>query len=463
MLEDLLAGKKSLFETGVHTELRAQENRNRRVVLVQGNMTANSRSEVSGVSARAYKNGVYGFSSSAEYSEEKAEAVLRAATENAIFMDRRVNKGKGSFPIILPGYVKINRNIVDTEQKRIIDKCKEIDEYIVKNCPSLTSRSVIYSEDSMDKILYTSDGNDGHTTLPRCYIYVFMNAETKDGKPIETFKAVGGYGSFDDNFSEGKMEAIYEELDNLYKVTMEKTEGVYPEAGYKDVILGGMMTGMLSHEAVGHTVEADLVLGGSVAGPALNKMVASEKVSLVDFAHTAFGKTTPLPIYLDDEGTPAEDAVIIKDGKLVGFMNNRESAEHFGMKPTGNARAWEFSDEPLIRMRNTSILPGTDKLEEMIDSVKDGYYLLESNNGQADLTGEFMFGVCVGYEIKNGKLGRPLLDTTVSGVAFDMLKTVDMVSDEVIWSSSGFCGKKQMIPVGMGGPALRCKIMMGGR
>lgn len=223
------------------------------------------------------------------------------------------------------------------------------------------------------------------------------------------------------------------------------------------------MAGMLSHEAVGHTVEADLVLGGSVASSALNKRVASEKVSLVDFAHTAFGNQAPLPVYLDDEGVPAEDVVLIKDGILVGYMNNRESAEHFGMKPSGNARAYSFSGEPLIRMRNTSILPGTDKLEDMIASVDDGYYLLQSQNGQADLTGEFMFGVSMGYEIKKGKIGRALLDTTVTGVAFDMLKTVDMVSDKVIWSSSGYCGKKQPMPVGMGGPALRCKIMMGGR
>ena len=74
-----------------------------------------------------------------------------------------------------------------------------------------------------------------------------------------------------------------------------------------------------------------------------------------------------------------------------------------------------------------------------------------------------MFGISMGYEIKHGKLGRAILDTTISGVAFDMLKTVDMVSDSVTWASSGFCGKKQIMPVGMGGPALRCKVMIGGR
>ena len=118
--------------------------------------------------------------------------------------------------------------------------------------------------------------------------------------------------------------------------------------------------------------------------------------------------------------------------------------------------------DPIIRMRNTTILPGQDKLEEMIASVDDGYYLLETNNGQADLTGEFMFGVTFGYEIKKGKLGRAILDTTVSGMAFDMLKTVDMISDDVYWCTSGMCGKGQPMMVAMGGPELRCKIMLGG-
>ena len=166
---------------------------------------------------------------------------------------------------------------------------------------------------------------------------------------------------------------------------------------------------------------------------------------------------------MDDEGTLARDAKIIENGILTGYMHSRESAQRFGMEPCGNARAWLFSDEPLIRMRNTAIHPGKDKLEDMIASVDEGYYLISTNNGQADTTGEFMFGITMGYEIKNGKLGRALLDTTISGVAFEMLKTVDMVSDKVEWESSGFCGKKQPMPVGLGGPALRCKVMIGGR
>jgi len=144
-------------------------------------------------------------------------------------------------------------------------------------------------------------------------------------------------------------------------------------------------------------------------------------------------------------------------------MHNKESARHLGFLPTGNARAYQFSDEPLIRMRNTAILPGTDTLDDIIASIDDGYYLIRPSNGQADSTSEFMFGVTLGYEIKNGKIGKAMRDTTISGVAFDMLKTVTMVSPDMKWLSSGMCGKKQPIPVGMGGPAIKCKVTIGGR
>jgi TldD protein len=268
-------------------------------------------------------------------------------------------------------------------------------------------------------------------------------------------------GDFAASFADPR--SLFAGVDALYERLMEKREGVYAQAGMKTVVLGGDLCGMLAHEAVGHTVEADLVLGGSVAGPNLGKPVASELVSLTDFANTWNGEILPQPVWVDDEGTPAKDAKIIENGVLVGYMNNRETAQHFGMTPWGNARAYSFSDEPLIRMRNTAVLPGKDKLADIIASVEDGYYLLDTNNGQADTTGEFMFGVCMGYEIKKGKLGRAILDTTITGVAFDMLKTVDMVSDTMTWGSSGFCGKKQPMPTGLGGPALRCRVMVGGR
>ncbi len=461
MLTDILKSKKSLFADGVQTVLRGQENRSRAVVFLQGNLVNNVRAETRGINARVCKNGVYGFSSMADYSSEAADAVLAAATENALFLNTHAPKAMPMAKSYGQGIIPTGKEIVDFEQKRIIETCKQVDDYVTKTYPDLASRKIIYTEDSMDKVIYTSDAHDCHVTNPRCYIYVMLDSVTKDGIPIELFKAFGGFGSFEDYFSDTKW--MYPAIDALYKRLMDKKEGVYAQAGYKTVVLGSDLAGMLAHEAVGHTVEADLVLGGSIAGKMLNQRVASDLVTMVDFAHTALGGRAPLPVYMDDEGTKAEDALLIENGILKGYMHNRESAEHFGVAPQGNARAWAFSDEPLIRMRNTTVLPGKDKLEDMIASVDDGYYLVSTGNGQADLTGEFMFGINMGYEIKHGKLGKAILDTTVTGIAFDMLKTVDMVSDNITWSSSGFCGKKQRMPVGMGGPEMRCKIMIGGR
>lgn len=461
MLQDIISTKRELFADGVQTVLRGHENRNRAVVLLKGNLVHNVRSESRGINARVNRGGTYGFASIAEYTPEAAERVIKAATKNAEFLSKHSGRN-----LVLPASIgretlPLNNQIIDVEQARIIELCQKIDAHIAEKYPDLTSRQIVYTEDSQDRIIYTSDACNGHLVTPRCFIYVQMNSESKEGVPVELFEVFGGFGSIEDHFSD--VEKMYPKIDRLYHRLMDKKEGIYAEAGYKTVVLGGLMGGMLAHEAVGHTVEADLVRGGSVAGPNLGKKVASDLVTMVDFAHTYDGKPAPLPVFMDDEGTKAEDDVLIKDGILTGYMNDRETAAEYGMTPTGNARGWTFADEPIIRMRNTCILPGKNTEDELISSVDDGYYLIQSGNGQADLTGEFMFGVTCGYEIKNGKLGRALLDTTVTGVAFDMLKTVDMVSNEVEWSSSGFCGKKQPMAVGMGGPNMRCKIMIGGR
>ena len=461
MLQDIITEQKALFADGVHTVVRGHENRIRRVSLLKGSLVGNVRSETRGVSARVCRGGVYGFASAAGYTPEDVKTVLKAASDNAAFLDLHAGKHLPPFPSAGGGVIPVMHPITDTPQAEIIEACRTVDAYIESHYPDLKSRSVTYYEDSQDKIICTSDAWDGHVTYPRCYLYITLSAESEQGTPVELFRALGGLGSFRERFSD--LSWIYPEIETLYRNLMNKREGVYAQAGMKTVVIDGMLGGMLAHEAVGHTVEADLVLGGSVAGPNLNRRVASDLISLVDYAHTAFGETAPLPVYLDDEGTKAEDAVLIRDGILTGYMNSRETAAHFGVSPAGNARAWDFSDEPLIRMRNTCILPGKDKLEDMIASVDDGYYLIETGNGQADLTGEFMFGINMGYEIKKGKLGKAILDTTVTGIAFDMLKTADMVSDSVVWSSSGFCGKKQRMPVGMGGPAIRCRLMIGGR
>ena len=460
MLQNLLTPHKGSFKN--YTELRAQVNSTQSVVLVAGNMVANSQDTEGGVSARVYKGGTFGFASGATYTAEGVKNVLSAATDNAIFMDAHAKKGDPPLPNTASG----NKTLAippraTTGQNVLIDFAKAMDALILEKYKNLSSRTVVSNCLNIEKLLVVSDGSDNHFYQPRSMVYVMMTADTPDGIPVELYAPLGGLGHFDELF---KCPTKYaKEVDALYEALMKKREGIFTKAGYTQCILGPKMAGMLAHEAIGHTVEADCVINGSVASYNLNKQVASELVSMVDFAHTYEGKPAALPVYVDDEGVATEDAVLIDKGVLTGYMHNRDSARQLGMKPQGNARAFTFSDEPLIRMRNTAILPGKDKLDNLIASVEDGYYLVDTGNGQADSTGEFMFSVDEGYEIKNGKIGKALRETTVSGMAFEMLKTVDMISDDMYWDVSGFCGKKQPMTCGMGGPALRCMINVGGK
>ena len=158
----------------------------------------------------------------------------------------------------------------------------------------------------------------------------------------------------------------------------------------------------------------------------------------------------------------ARAVVMIDRGRLNHFMHSRETAARMGQAPTGNARAYNPGDEPLVRMRNTVILPGRSTNESMIEGVDDGYLLLKTGNGQADTTTEFMFGVTLGYQIRGGKLGRAIRDTTVSGSAIKVLQSVDAVGNDMYWTCSGYCGKKQPMVVSVGGPSLRARAHLGG-
>lgn len=443
-------------------ELRYQENRDIRLAMLNGDLIMNSQESVRGISARAFAGGYWGFSSHSRPTLESAKKAIEEASRNAQFLGSRQKK---SAHLASGKSLNFEKSFASRQPKQSmafwIDLMKGIDARIKSKYPDLKARMVRLMALDMEKQFFTSEGAEAHTLVPRAHLMVSMTKDSDNG-PVSHYDVTGGLGQLEDRF-QSSPETWNDWLEALYQQVSEKAKGVIPESGTHDVILNSDLAGILAHEAVGHTVESDIVLGGSVAKDYLGKPVASSLVNLVDFAHTARGEICPQPIFVDDEGTEAQDTVIIENGILKTFMNNKETAAHFSQTATGHARAFKFSDEPLIRMRNTAILPGKSKLDEMIASIDKGYYLMNPANGQADTTGEFMFGVGFGYEIKNGKLGRPLRDTTISGVAFEMLKSVTMISDEFEWESSGYCGKKQPMPVGMGGPSIKSRLHIGGQ
>lgn len=444
-----------------YTELRLQENRTGRVSLINGNLTGNEESCLYGFSARAYKNGYWGFSASPGAASASAKKTIEEAVSNSAFLAARAGGKFGPLPGEKARFVSdLSTTRPRKTRREIVEFVRELDAHIAGRYKKLRSRHIFLNALDIEKKFLNSDGAAFYSFLPRTTVMINLSVETRKGS-ADFYETWGGRGQFEDVFS--RPGDFFEKLESQYEHLLKKAEGVFSTAGTKECILAPELAGVLAHEAIGHTTEADLVLGGSVAGSLLNRQVSSRLVTLVDYAHTFKGQTCQTPVYVDDEGTKAEDVIIIEKGVLKSYMHNKESAKHFKVKPTGNARAFSFSDEPVIRMRNTAIVPGISKLEDMIASVKDGYYMMRRGNGQADLTSEFMFSVTLGYEIRNGRLGRAIKETTVSGVAYDVLKTVSMVSDDMYWRTFGFCGKSQPMLLSMGGPAIKCRVNVGGR
>ena len=337
---------------------------------------------------------------------------------------------------------------------------RETEEKLRKTSKQVESSSCQYSEVFEEKIILTTDGADCHLRLVRPEFR--LSAFAADGaKRTRGHESTGATGGWDCLFRNHSVESLIDET-GKNAVNLLKAEA--PAGGKTKVILSPAMVGLLSHEAIGHTVEADFVLAGSVAAQQLNQSVASELVTLADSGHSEFNEGAGGTLPVDDEGVKTRRVDIIKNGKLVSYLHNRETAAHFGVEPGGNARAWEFSDEPLIRMRNTFVQPGKSEVEEMISGIQDGFFIDGAEGGQADATGEFMFGASKVRKIRNGKLAENVQRVTVAGQAFEVLKTVDAVSRDFRWDlGAGHCGKGQPAKVDAGGPYLRCELIVGGQ
>ncbi|MEX0943799.1 MAG: TldD/PmbA family protein [Pseudomonadales bacterium] len=443
-----------------YSETRQHEVRKTRIVMIDGNLTSNAETTEGGTSARVFNNGYWGFASVPAMDQASANRVAKKAAENATAMGQFGHQPRLDLPQDNHRGEHGYNGRPPLSQTKCIELLESLNAYCRNKFPDIKSASFMLHEETHSKRFATSTGSAGLSSINRAICYLTLTMEDQHGEPIELTEPVSGKGNLADlNLS---LETLTPRLEQLRQHLQAKRVAVPPKGGTHTIVLSPELTGMLAHEAMGHPCEADMVLGGSVTGKLVSQQVASPLVTMIDFAHSYNGEELMIPVYADDEGTTARDAVLIENGILKNFMTSRETAARLGIPSTGNARAYNYNDEPLVRMRNTAILPGTSKLEDMIADVEDGYFLMRTGNGQADSTSEFMFGIDLAYEIKNGKLGNAIRNTTVSGTAIDMLKTVDAVSDDMYWECNGYCGKKQLMVVSSGGPALRVKAHLGG-
>jgi len=224
--------------------------------------------------------------------------------------------------------------------------------------------------------------------------------------------------------------------------------------------LSPQITAALIHETIGHLAEADFALACAHQSPFLKLPSLSKKITVVDYAHTAFGKDCPLPVYTDDEGTSANDVCVIKEGQRASCMTNLYTAEALALPLTGNARAISQKDEPMVRMRNTALLPWHDNPLEILSSIQDGYYLAEPGNCYGDVNGDFCCEIKKGFRIRNGQLCESISDYMIWGKAADFLQSISMVGNDFAWFVDE-CTKWQTIQVAQGAPTIKASFNIG--
>jgi TldD protein len=253
---------------------------------------------------------------------------------------------------------------------------------------------------------------------------------------------------------------------NIVKTSIKRAQyslsGVDCPRGVFPVVLAPGMGAVIFHEACGHGMEADLANKGSNFNGKLGKPVAAKEITLVDDGTLPF---MPGSFAFDDEGTPSQRTVMIKDGILVNYLCDLVWGKKMGLESTGSGRRESFRFPPIPRMRNTFIENGTLSHDDIIANTKRGVYIVMTAGGQVDvISGKFMMGAAEAHLIENGKITSPVKKATISGTGIEALRSIDMVGNNLTqFPCLGRCGKGQRVPVGVGMPTARVRsILVGG-
>lgn len=288
---------------------------------------------------------------------------------------------------------------------------------------------------------------------PRVFFVVHCLG-VKDGKRHMGRKRVSwtsGYEMFEDGFPKHAGEAAAREVLNMI-------DAIDAPAGSIPVVIANGWGGVIVHEAVGHGLEGDAVVGrSSYYRGMLGRQVASEHVFLAD---SAILRRFRGSYNYDDEGSPSTESILIAEGRLLKYMTGINSSARLEQENTGNARRQSFRHPPLVRMTNTFLMPGKSTKEEIIEDTDSGIFVVEFGGGSVDIvTGDYTFTVREGYLIEKGEVTKPIRGATLIGRGPDSLRKVDAVASDLDFAP-GMCGKGgQFVPVNVGQPTIRVSEM----
>ena len=429
-------------------ELFLERRRSEALVFDDGRLRTASYDAAEGFGLRAVRGETAGYAHSTEISE----AALRRSVATARLA---VGEGGGQLADAPQGTNKRlytgNDPMADAGFGLKVETLREIDAFARDLDPRVVQVSATLAASLQEVAILRPEGGLVTDTRPMTRLTVSVIVE-ENGRRESGMAGGGGRTGLTgligrDNWEGAAREALRIALVNL--------RAVPAPAGVMDVALGAGWPGILLHEAVGHGLEGDFNRKKTSAfAGLLGQQVASRGVTVLDDGTIPDRRGS---ITVDDEGTPSGKNVLIEDGVLTGFMQDRQNARLMGVAPTGNGRRESYAHAPMPRMTNTYMLSGGADPESIVADVKDGIWAVGFGGGQVDITnGKFVFSCTEAYRVTDGKVGDPVKGATLIGDGPTALKQIRAIGNDMALDPGiGNCGKAgQWVPVGVGQPTL---------
>lgn len=410
----------------------------------------------SGVGIRTLFNDRQAFASTNELSAAKM-LDLAETVSKSVESDNEINFADIATGVLGPAFhARIRPETIRTEEK--VELVRRAERKARAYDPRIKQVKVIYGDKVQRVVILNSEGI--LSADERISSLMMVQVVATDGVLLQVgYEPVGGAMGFE-LFNGDIPEKIAEKAAARAILMLEADEA---PAGPMPVVLSSEAGGTMIHEAIGHGLEADLADEGlSVYSGRIGEQAASTLITVIDDGSLPYKRGS---FAVDDEGTPSRENVLVEKGVLKGYMYDRRTAMKAGKASTGNGRRESFRSRPVVRMTNTLIAPGESDPEKILSTTPKGLFVRKMGGGQVNtVNGDFVFEVSEGYLIENGKIGRPVRGATLTGNGPEILKTIDMVGNDLGYAI-GTCGKDgQGVPVADAQPTLRIpEIVVGGR
>jgi TldD protein len=430
------------------------------VSLEEGEVKQGSKQINQGVGIRALAGEKTGYAFSDEITVPSLEAAARTAREIAQSASQSASVAVQGAQAPAHDLYAVQVAGTDIPVQRKLDLLQQIDAFCRAYDPRITKVQTSFSSVHKLVLIATSEGKVVGDVQPLLRLNVTCIAEA-DGNRQNGSAGGGGRVSFETFIKEEQYLDLAREAARRAVLNLDAIDA---PAGTMDVVLGPGWPGILLHEAIGHGLEGDFNRKGTSAfSGRIGERIASEACTVVDDGTIPSRRGS---LNVDDEGTPTSRTVLVENGILCGYLQDRLNARLMGMAPTGNGRRQSYAHMPMPRMTNTFMLNGESTPEEIISSVASGLYAVSFGGGQVDITnGKFVFSANEAYLIEDGKVTRPVKGASLIGNGPDVLTRINMVgNDFALDTGVGTCGKNgQAVPVGVGMPTIRMNgVTVGG-